>query len=240
MYTRWARSWAARGVPSLRLDGWGVGDSDGPDAPEGGLRVLYDEEAIVDGVRAVESLRAAHGAAELALVGLCSGAFVAFHVAARVDGVRDLVLINPQVLAWDDDEAEAARVLLMRRAAFSWRRWRSLLARRDALSGIATRTVAVVRRARPGGRSTRPAGDADWLVRALAALRERGITAHFVMSSGDAGIDYLRRHLGTDYERAPAGSMTMRVIDGADHTFRPVWTQDVLADVLAGLVGRSG
>ena len=77
----------------------------------------------------------------------------------------------------------------------------------------------------------------DWLVDALARLRDRGVEVHFVMSAGDPGLSYLARHLGADYELAPPGSFELQIVDGADHTFRPLGSQERLWAIVDELVG---
>ena len=49
----------------------------------------------------------------------------------------------------------------------------------------------------------------------------------FVFSSGDLGITYVTRRLGALESLEDLGAKLV-VVDGPDHTFRPLWSHDVL------------
>jgi hypothetical protein len=86
METRIARAVAAAGSPTLRLHGYGYGDSDGA------MRDVTLETHVGD-IRAGAGALAARGL-RVGLIGMRFGAAVAARVAARSD-VGDLVLIDP-------------------------------------------------------------------------------------------------------------------------------------------------
>ncbi len=228
MYVRWARAWAQAGLPSLRVDGRSVGESDGYDGPHDSVTALYTEGAIADAMQLVSALRERHEAGELVLVGLCSGAFMAFHVALRLDDVRSIILLNPQILSYDVEESERGRALYVRRSMLSPAKWRSMLARASARRQLQERALLLVRTGLAGVRrrlSSRSTAEDEWLVDALGRLHAKGTSVHFLMSEGDPGLTYLRRHLGPDLERAPAGALQLNVVPSADHTFRPLPAQ---------------
>lgn len=88
-----SRRWAALGLPCLRFDVTGIGDS--PGAPGGATASIYDRAwpgDIVDAVGALDP----HTAADLVYVGLCSGAFLALE-AALSTGAAGVCAINPPV-----------------------------------------------------------------------------------------------------------------------------------------------
>ena len=106
LWTSYARSWASRGLPSLRLDLSGIGDSDGNPAQDerasdevGRLYVTDFAEDVSTAVRWIER-RA--GAPRIALLGLCSGAYWSLHTALSHGGASFVVLVNPAVLFWDE------------------------------------------------------------------------------------------------------------------------------------------
>ncbi|WP_207458938.1 alpha/beta hydrolase [Azospirillum sp. SYSU D00513] len=87
-----AETLAASGLPTLRFDYHGMGDSAGGDEDPGRVR------AWIDSVRAaVKRLRAETGVAEVTLVGLRLGATLAASAAAEIGGVDRLVLMAPCV-----------------------------------------------------------------------------------------------------------------------------------------------
>ena len=92
-YVTLARQLAAEGIPSLRMDLSGLGDSD-PD-PRAGETMLHDVASCRDVSAAIDHL-ATMGWTEAALIGVCSGAFVAFQTALSDPRVRSIDLINQQ------------------------------------------------------------------------------------------------------------------------------------------------
>jgi dienelactone hydrolase len=243
MHVRWARAWARTGLPSIRVECRGVGESDGEDAPEKTLAELYSDGAVADGVAIVEALKERTGAGDLVLAGLCSGAYMAFHVALRVPGIRTVVLINPQILSYDEEEAALNRAVTVRRRLTSPEAWRALFTGGDVVQRSLSKVGPLLRALRSAvvllarrGRSSKV--DADWLISSLAKLQAAGVAVHLVMSAGDPGFVYLERHLGAELERAPKGALQLHVLANADHTFRPVESQDRLAKILDEIVLR--
>jgi pimeloyl-ACP methyl ester carboxylesterase len=80
---------AAAGVPVLRLDYDGTGDSSGVDEDGGRLRAWKDSIGA-----AIEELRALSGVTEVALFGVRTGATLAALAAAEHDDVDRLILWN--------------------------------------------------------------------------------------------------------------------------------------------------
>lgn len=240
--TAFARQWARAGVPSLRLDLRGIGDSDG-DPFEDETPLEYDsawyyKPGFLEDIREVLAwLSAERRAKRFALVGLCSGAALAFQAAIADERVIGAALLNPRVLYWDD----RAAVLT------AWQEARDMMRHPGSLRRLA----------QPGARSwgrdaTRGAalaltgrGDEAWhrreLLGALDSLRARGVPIRTVFSGGDPGIQYLEHHLGHDYRSTlEAHGMAVEVIDGPDHTFRPLWSHDLLRAALERLLRSAG
>ena len=74
MWVEAARRWAARGVPVLRLDIEGLGDSDGDPRPYVANARLYDPDLAVQAGQAVADLVDAGVAERWLVAGLCAGA----------------------------------------------------------------------------------------------------------------------------------------------------------------------
>ena len=85
-----ARNLSAHGLPTLRFDYPGTGDSAGDDGMPGRV------QAWVDGIRAaIDTLQRISGVGRVALVGLRIGAILAMAAAERGDGLAALVLLAP-------------------------------------------------------------------------------------------------------------------------------------------------
>jgi dienelactone hydrolase len=99
-----ARRFAARGVPAMRIDLSGVGDSR---IPPGGL--TFRERAVIDARAAMDQLTALTGARRFVLFGLCSGADNALGTALADERVAGLVLLDP--FTYVTPRARARKVL---------------------------------------------------------------------------------------------------------------------------------
>jgi pimeloyl-ACP methyl ester carboxylesterase len=249
LYTRLARRFAAHGVTSVRLDLPGLGDSP---APDGGDGRLYTRASIPDVARILDSLEAALGVRRFVLAGLCAGAYAAWHAGRRDPRVVGEILINPQTFHFEEgDSLEIGARVTFREAQHYRERifrvdaWKKLLG-----GGVDLRYVAKValRRARDlaGTRVERlllrfGRGDARTLdlMAGFSDTEARGAIVLLVFSATDPGLDYLRSHLGPDLALlGPHRHTRVQVVDGADHTFTPLWSQEVLADLLEAHVRR--
>jgi pimeloyl-ACP methyl ester carboxylesterase len=225
-------------VSSLRLDIRGVGDSGGPDGTSKFVERFYSPESIDDVALGIEYLRDHFGARRVAVVGLCSGAFAAFHLAAAREDLEAAVLVNPQLLFWDTDE----------RALTQW----THITKRSQLRRLVTGQVTsggvlnAPRRAWRALVATRRRGKGEIshgeaVVNTLGRIRQNGTALTFVYSLRDLGLTYLERQLG-DVSQSVISELggTLDVVEGADHTFRPLWTQDRLREIVEGALEGAG
>ena len=98
MWVPLARALAEHGFRSVRVDFPGLGDSlPAPGDPE---NKWYAANVINDTVSALESLARRTGAKQVVPIGLCSSAYVAYHMALRSRLVSAMVLINPPPFYW--------------------------------------------------------------------------------------------------------------------------------------------
>ncbi|WP_156376218.1 alpha/beta fold hydrolase [Methylobacterium sp. Leaf117] len=219
-----ARSLATDGVPSLRFDLAGIGDSgDRPDArkppfaPDG----FEDIRCALDAV--------AETGSRVVLVGNCSGAYAAFQALCRDARVDGALLINLYCFDWDpgqDVDAVIRQVFgststyaaLLTRGA-TWRRLLSGQIRVGAIGAtLARRGLATaLRRLRRLVKPVSPGGSA---ARRVARLRRRGATIRLIYSAGDPGLAALRRHLG----RSPGPAdrrlgAPVTIVPDIDHNF---------------------
>jgi alpha/beta superfamily hydrolase len=240
--TTMARRWARRGVPSLRVDLHGIGDSDGDDLNDE-IYGPYDaswftQPEFSDDLRSILSwLAEARSAAAFAFIGLCSGAMLAFQEALANERVVAAGLLNPRIFFWDD-RADALS---------GWDELRSTLARPRTWSRLAQPGARTwVRAARHGlalklsGRGNERWHRAD-LLAGLDQLAARQARIRTIYSGGDLGLRYLERHLGPDY-RSTLGrhGMPVVIVEGTDHTFRPLWSHAVLVAELEHLLTSAG
>jgi hypothetical protein len=96
-----ARRWAARGIPTLRLDVEGIGD----------VAALYIPRLVDQALAGVDELARRGLPQRVVLGGLCSGAYWAFQAAVEDARVEAAFLVNPRALIWDEtiETSRAAR-----------------------------------------------------------------------------------------------------------------------------------
>ena len=76
---------------------------------------------------------------------------------------------------------------------------------------------------------------------ALHRLRARDTSVLALFSEGDRGLAYLERHLGPGYRSVlEDNAVAFDIIRGPDHTFRPLWSHDLLRRALEGQLQRIG
>ena len=254
MYVEMGRKLAALGLRSVRMDVSGIGDS-----------VIWEDEALnhpyadqLSGdVRAlIQHLKAKGRAERFGVAGLCSGAFVAYHTAVADPAVASIVLINPQIFKWEEGMSLDVNPLTRRDASEYYKRrffakdaWMKMLRGgvnpRHALEAVRGRIVdgtrskiarakALLSRVSSGD----PSRGSD-VARAFDAMATRGVDVLIVFSGNDPGVDNLNEKVGASLGAlTKRPSFTIETIEGPDHSFTPLWSQEDLHRVLVGHVAR--
>ncbi len=217
LHVRLARELARRGFASLRFDLSGIGDSparvDGSSLHDAGLRDVRD--AL--GFAANE-----HVASTFVLVGLCSGADLAFRAALTDERVVGGVLI-------DGFPYHTVRSRLHRRARhYAWqlrgRNWRALLGTNSPVWRRLRRSPKAV--LPPGGLRQRDVPSKEEAYAGLHALTERGVRL-LVLNTPDRDYSY-PRHFAETFPSVRSDRVQVTFFSDADHTFTLRANQDLL------------
>jgi pimeloyl-ACP methyl ester carboxylesterase len=238
MWVEAARRWAARGVPTLRLDAVGLGDSDG-DERHYYLTAHFYDHAIADQVRAALDELQARGLPGRFLVGgLCSGAYWGFHAALADERIRGLMLVNLWSFFWSEELA-AARDSRRARTMLRAGAWREVAQIAVSQGRIGRMARTMVRRAlRPRARDGVLAGLGSAIDDALDRLRDRGVQTLLLLSEGEP----LAEDFDADgrLERLPEWpNIELDRIPLEDHIFRPVWAQQHVHEALDRALART-
>ncbi len=224
MWVEVARRWAARGVPVVRLDVRGIGDSDGDEGPYEDTGRLYADDLTEDVLAALDDLPVKSSGGFL-LSGLCSGAFWALHGAIRDERVTAAIPVNIRAIVWDDTlpatrDARRVRQLVAGTGA-TWRKAaRGVnLGRLRSLARHATLGIL----AGPGRRAKRReiARRTD---ATLADLRDSGKPCCFIFGQREELYDELDEE-GRLAELNRWTNVELRRIPGSDHQLRPLASQ---------------
>jgi dienelactone hydrolase len=230
MWVQTARRWALRGVPSLRLDLEGIGETDGPVAPYRRTADLYSTRLIAQVRTALDWLQEAGVADRFLLVGMCSGAYWSFHAALLDDRVTSTLMLNPRVVIWDEGLSPARD---LRHASY-----RSLVRlgrpeTRARLYGVVRWFVRRTWRRLASAATHAPPPDSleVEVEAALGQLRASGKRTLFLFAANEPLEQDLIR-AGAISELADWPSLTVDRIAVASHTMRPHWAQSQANDCL--------
>jgi alpha-beta hydrolase superfamily lysophospholipase len=245
MYVSLARELAALGYLGFRFDVAGLGDS--RHAPNTRENRLYSKDSVADVKAAMTFLGERYKAERFILVGLCSGAYLAFHTCIEDSRVAGQILLNPQTFEWKDGDSLD---LSMRRSFLSTRYyarailnpavWRRVLSgdvnARGVMSILRERLMAQTNGhvARIASRVRGESEPRTEIENAFHAVCQRGVESLLVFSFSDGGIDMIEKHLGRNVGRMSRyKNLRFEIVDGADHTFTPIDAQAALHQLLS-------
>jgi hypothetical protein len=222
MWVRTARRWAARGVPSLRLDFDGLGDADGDGERFGELAELYAPELLEQARAALDELERRCDVHRFVLVGHCSGAFWSFHGALCDERVVAALMVNPRTFFWHAWQATLRNVRRGLLLPSSWRLIAGGYVRPARIAAVVRHTPrSLLGKALAGRRRPR---ENDELALALDTLSDAGKRLHMVFSEGEPLHEELERQGRLrQAERWP--NLTLHLIPGRDHALRPLYSQ---------------
>lgn len=247
MYVPLSRQVAALGFTSFRFDPVGIGDHRGP-------RSLDPAEAYsvsrLGETTAVFDFLESHGVANrFILVGLCSGAYIAFHAAVRDRRVVGAVLINPRTFTWKEGDSLELKIResfrstdYYKRAIRKFNTWSRALSGQVNMIGIG-RTLArrlsapvlqIAIRTIPSAWSNGFRVD-----RRFQVLLDRGSQVLVIFDEDDGGRDVFDGHVGRNGGRLRRNPrFRLEIVRGADHTFSRVQDQRTLFGLLRAHLER--
>lgn len=207
-----ARRLAQMGYASLRIDADGIGDSRG--AAVSGTIGLIELDAVAADVSSAADALFARGYSDIAVFGICAGAYAGLRAAQHNPSIRGVVLVNPVGLALPDSctmqnaakfSAGSPRAHL--RSMVHARKW-AKVARGEIRLGPVLRRLWRHAVARMQGIAAAWTDDAlftttkSYRVRSLIkALDASGVHVRLLLSPHDHSLDELEMHFGTNGHR---------------------------------------
>jgi alpha/beta superfamily hydrolase len=244
MWVEVARRWAARGVPTVRIDLAGIGDSDGDAGSLEQDAGLYVPRYVVQTHEVLDALAARGLPERFVLAGLCSGAYWSLHAALEDERVRAAFMINPRALFWHWTVGGLRDARNLRKAlrADTWYK----LARGQITPERARtvgRGVAVAVRSLPSraiaARRARLSGG-DELDRALDQLQASDTQVLAVFTDAEPLLDELRNDGGLDrMRRRPNWDVVTIPGPLTSHTLEPLLLQRRVNEILDEALARA-
>jgi pimeloyl-ACP methyl ester carboxylesterase len=230
MWVEASRRWAASGIPSIRLDFFRVGESDGDQLAN--IANLHDDDLVEQISIVMKEMQLQLNCRQFIAVGLCSGAYAAFQVLIRDPAIRGAVLLNPRLFFWDPS-VEARRLAKRVGTGLSdvsdWRRLargeikpeRVKQAARVALKRF-FRTGSAI-----GGARQIPA---EALAQAWRQVKRFRTQVTLVFAEGEP----LFEEMEDEKQLPPLTDPLIRCIGvgKVGHTFRALWAQQMLHDLI--------
>jgi alpha-beta hydrolase superfamily lysophospholipase len=239
MWVEIARRWAAAGVPTLRLDAVGIGDSDGDATMLARVAEFYRPTYAEQAHAALEALAERGLPQRFVMVGLCAGAYWSVQTALADERVAAVIMLNPRTLVFDEWRHTARRTRQLREKALRASTWRKVLRGEIKVAKhletgrtLVGRAVTAPARAREriaaplrGGRAA-PGPTREPIEELFDALRERGQRGLLLFT----GKEVLRRELTQNgvldrIDRWSNLELAIRGTSADTHTLTPVWLQ---------------
>jgi alpha-beta hydrolase superfamily lysophospholipase len=242
MWVEIARRWAARGVPTLRIDLAGIGDSDGDAGRLAQVTWPYVPEYIAQVRAALDALEADGLPGRFIAMGLCSGAYWSFHAALEDDRIRAICLLNPRTLIWDEWTHARRRTHDLRERLFRASTWRKILRGEITLhrhlqtaKGIANHALRTPTRLRTRLLTTgaQQASEDDALDGLLDRLRDRDQRALLLFTGSEPlHADFDAEGRLARLERWTNLRLAIHGISADTHTMAPLWLQAEVHELL--------
>jgi hypothetical protein len=225
-----ARRIAAGGIPALRLDLGGIGDSiASSDATS------FRDSAIADTRAAMNDLTRLVGAERFVLFGVCAGADNSIGTALADDRVAGIVLVDPPTYPTRRGQLRYLRTRIAERGgAVAVMRWSLTVAERRLRLAIAMLGRGTVDDPPSEGRELPPVP----IYRTqLTTLVDRGVRV-FSIFSGIHGARYSHRDQLFELFPSLRGRLDHAYFPDANHTFTELAVQGELIDTIAGWMTR--
>jgi glycosyl transferase family 2/serine aminopeptidase S33 family len=232
MWVEAARRWAARGVPSVRLDVTGTGDAEGSLA--GDVPGLYTGDYVEQIDLALQALAQRGLPRRVIVIGLCASNYWAIQIAARPGHEVLAFMVNPKRFVWDErryTEHMTRHYLGGLKQSANWRRvLRGELSLAGARKVLARRLLSAVEVLRERNSKAAQVTAVDEL---LDGLRDRGLAALIVFTGRESlAEEFEREGRPQRMERWP--NVAIERVPGRDglHTLKPIWLQRRVHELL--------
>jgi hypothetical protein len=244
LYVKIARILAGKGINCFRFDYSGLGDS-----------AISNEKKNQDEIKngeidqAINKLTEKISIKKFILIGICSGAEDAFKASLNDPRVVGLLLIDGTYydkMLLNDLYATAAKKTAMRyykKNIFSVKRWLKIISGKSnifsrnnifILQGLINRGKKKTNSEKPGVFVTtdEKVGIEEW-----EKLFKRNVKIYLIFCEGGTYIDLFKLTISGQLEAINRnGQLKIELIKDVDHTFTPVWSQELLTEKISNWI----
>ncbi len=245
---RIARQLAGVGVHAFRFDFSGLGDS-----PLSGVVTNTLQAHIAEIRQAMDKVTQLTGITRFALYGLCSAAELSFKTSLLDERVDRLILVDGyhESGEWVEPLHLAAHrncsIRYYKKHLFDYRRWRKILSGKSKVFTLKNLQAApaalffpVAKKIKKLFRRRPPPCEKDTTASPGASgidkwniLFNRGVVVQLIYSEGSHYIDLFNQTLATALQPfRKEQQLALHLIKDTDHTFTPVWSQQLLTDLV--------
>lgn len=231
LYVKIARQMASAGFVVLRFDFSGIGDSR---ARDDGLP--FDRSTISETQEAICYLSSARDIERFILIGVCSGANVAFKAACCDPRVVGTIGINGSYYDSVTLEGLNQHIKSSIRGRYyckhllDYRSWWRVITGKSDLSSVIRFLLRKVRDllSREEHISVKTDPLIEW-----NSLAKQGVDMFLVNSEGSVALDTFRLFLAKRLSGLEAsGKMRIEIVEHTDHVFTLLWSQNTLVDMI--------
>ena len=229
LHVKIARRMAGAGFFVLRFDFSGIGDS----RPRND-NLPFEKSSINEAQEAMHYISSTRNIRRFILIGVCSGANVAFGTACRDRSVVGAVGVNGSYLNSQATEGlslyvnSSIRGRYYRKRVFNYRSWLRLITGKSDLRSVMRYFATKARNLLPRKMNVRIETDSaiEW-----DSLTDRGVESFLIFSEGSTALDTYRLLLEKRLnELRASGKLLVEIVEHTDHVFTLLWSQEVLMD----------
>lgn len=246
LHVKLARNLAEMGFPVLRFDFSGIGDSQAR-----ADNLPFFKSALEETREAMDYLVATRGIARFILLGICSGAGIALKAACGDCRVIGAVPVNCRGYLSNPHAAQnfnlRNRALLRHywriavSSSFRSKNWLKTLTGKVNYRMFVNATTSCLMSLLSHREQPSLAAVGQTFRSDVRSLLGRGVRLLFIHAEGDEGLDIVQMILGDEVKQwSHSKQFRLDIIEGANHTFSLLWTQEKLLERICGWTERFG
>jgi alpha/beta superfamily hydrolase len=231
IYVNLAYELANESFTSFRFDFSGIGDSENTLADKNN-----DNKCLQDTMMAIDYLWKNFDVNKFVLVGICSGADIAFQAALKSENILAICLINSACINFNKAGINYKQVQMKtnlryyKKNMFNLARWKKILTWESSLftfTNLRSLIKNIVPALSKNTKTTLEISDYNPL-KEWYTIVDRGTNVYHILSEGSSSLDLFNHISGrTDYRLpGPFSKIKRHIMKDADHVFTPIWSQE--------------